>query len=262
MDLFYREYGNYSDDRPTLIFLHGLLGSSANWHSIARAVGDEYHILVPDLRNHGRSPHDSEVGYPALVADLEGFLDDQGLDSAVLIGHSMGGKTAMAYALEHPSMVGALVVVDIAPVRYDSRFTELFDVLSRLDLSMIESREAADRQLARFLSDLRLRQYLLQNLRVSGGRSEWRINIEALSRRLEDILTFPDVPKGTQYPGPALFLYGTESDYVQPASASVISGYFPYARLRPVNGAGHWVYSEQPEFFMNALTRFLGKEVL
>ena len=260
MKLHYREYGGYGEDRPTLLFLHGLLGSSSNWHSIARALENDYHILVPDLRNHGRSPHDPAVAYPELVADLEVFMDDQGLEDVVLVGHSMGGKAAMLYALEHPSMVRALVVVDIAPVRYHSRFDTVFDALDRLDLTTVPSREAADVALAGALPDSRLRSYLLQNLQRSGGRWYWRINVNALSRRLVDILDFPDVPDNTQYAGPALFLYGTESDYLQPASEPLIRSYFPHARLRPVAGAGHWVYAEQPGRFIDALKRFLSKE--
>lgn len=261
MRLHYREYGTYADGRPTLVFLHGLLGSSSNWHSIARAFEPDHHVLVPDLRNHGRSPHHPDVGYRALEEDLERFLDDQGLDRAVLVGHSMGGKAAMVFALEQPDTVTALVVVDIAPVVYHSRLDELFDLLLAVDLSVVDSRETADRLLARSLDDRRLRNYLLQNLQVSEGRWTWRFNVEALARGLGEVLAFPVRSRGAQYPGPALFLYGTGSDYVQPAFEPAIRAFFPYARLRPVAGAGHWVYAEQPGVFVDALRRFLSREL-
>lgn len=261
MKLFYREYGSYSEERPTLLFLHGLLGSSSNWHSIARSLENDYHILVPDLRNHGRSPHAPAVGYPELVGDLEALVDDQGLEDVVLIGHSMGGKAAMLYALGHPAAVSALVVVDIAPVAYPSRFDAVFEALNGLDLPAISGREAADRALAGAIADTRLRHYLLQNLQLKDGRWEWRINVKALAERLGDILSFPDVPGTVQYAGPVLFLYGTESDYLQPGFEAAIRAHFPLARLRPVTGAGHWVYAEQPRRFVDALRRFLSKEV-
>lgn len=138
MKLYYREYGTYSDQRPTLILLHGLLGSSSNWHGIARQLEAGHHIIVPDLRNHGRSPHADDVGYPAHVADLLELLDEHGLDSVQLVGHSMGGKVAMQLALEQPQRVSALAVVDIAPVTYPNRFQTIYSAMTSLDLLLTD----------------------------------------------------------------------------------------------------------------------------
>ncbi|HHH39428.1 MAG TPA: alpha/beta fold hydrolase [Sedimenticola sp.] len=255
MKLHYREYGHYTGERPTLLLLHGLLGSSSNWHSIARRLEGAHHILVPDLRNHGRSPHAQRMDYPSLAGDLRELIDDQGLDTVIPVGHSMGGKVAMWLALFHPALVQALVVVDIAPVRYPNRFAPVYQALEGVDLTRVQNRREADRALARWLPEEGLRQYLLQSLVKGGSGWYWRFNLQALSEGMEAILDFPGEER--VYPGPCLFIYGTASDYVTTDTQPAIRRQFPLARLRPVAGAGHWLYTEQPEAFLSALSRFL-----
>jgi esterase len=257
MTLHYREYGVYQEGRESLILLHGFLGSSSNWHGIARKLAGDRHLIVPDLRNHGRSFHDDGVGYPALAGDLADLMDEQGLDSAVFIGHSMGGKAAMWLALERPELVSSLVVVDIAPVSYPNRFGLILDTLNELELEHLESRAQADRLLAGGLNDPGLRQYLLQNLHLADGRWAWRINLPALSAGINAIVGFSPAADTSQYLGPTLFLYGGLSDYVLPEYRGRIESLFPYARMRSVPGAGHWVYSENPQGFLDALLPFL-----
>lgn len=256
MTLNLREYGGRDGALAPIVLLHGLFGSSANWHGIARSLAPERRVLVPDLRNHGRSPHHPRMTYPAMVADLLALLDAQGIAEAVLVGHSMGGKAAMWLALEAPHRVQALVVADIAPVSYPTRFEGLLQALAGLDLTAIADRREADARLASSLPDAALRGYLLQGLGREGARWHWRTNLSALHSGMEDILGFPD-PAGRQYAGPTLFLYGTESDYVTGAHLSIIRRLFPLARLRPLPGAGHWLYAEQPETFLAALRGFL-----
>ncbi|MET0117609.1 MAG: alpha/beta fold hydrolase [Sedimenticola sp.] len=262
MKLNYREYGTYREDRPSLVLLHGLLGSSSNWHSIARALEPDYHLIVPDLRNHGSSPHDPEGGYPALAEDVAALIDDHGLESVILIGHSMGGKAAMWLSLQQPELVDGLVVVDVSPVRYPNRFGTIFDALCSLDLESLQDRNQADGELARLLEPKALRNYLLQNLVQEKGRWRWRVNLDAIGRNLERIIGFPDVSDSSQYLGPVQFLYGGNSDYVLPEHEKIIRDAFPFARLRSIAGAGHWVYSEKPEQFLQALQGFLQKELL
>jgi esterase len=257
MSLHYREYGSYSDQRPTLLLIHGLLGSSANWHSIARALSDDYHIIVPDLRNHGRSPHSPEVSYLSLAGDLHDLIDEHGLDSVVLVGHSMGGKAAMLFSLIHPDMVEGMVAVDVSPVSYPNRFNSIFSALNEIPVETLLDREQAEEMLATQLEERGLRQYLLQNLMLENGVWTWRANLGALEAGIGQIVGFPNVEKDSQYLGPALFLYGANSDYVAPEYQTTIQTLFPYARLRSVAGAGHWVYAEQPEAFLAALKAFL-----
>ena len=143
MDLFYREYGS-PGERPPLVFLHGLFGSSANWRGIARRFESDHHVVVPDLRNHGRSPHSDEVSYVAQVADVVSLLDRLGIAAGVLVGHSMGGKVAMQLALSRPDRVAGLVCVDIAPVDYPlDRFGPVFEGLAAVNPETLESRRQA-----------------------------------------------------------------------------------------------------------------------
>jgi esterase len=257
LPLVYREYGQPHDGQPPVLLLHGLLGSSANWHSIARRLAGDYRVLVPDLRNHGRSPQAAEMGYPVMATDLATLLERAGLTSAVCVGHSMGAKVAMWLALTQPEKVARLVAVDMAPTRNPNRFEAVLRALAAVDLATLGSREDADRRLARWLEEPRLRQYLLQNLALEQGRWRWRVNLSALERGIEPLLDFPPVPAGSQFLGPSLFIYGSESDYVTPEAYGTILHWFPYARLRPITGAGHWVYAEQLEPFLMALRPFL-----
>lgn len=257
MKLYFREYGSYQDQRHSLIFLHGLLGSSSNWHSIARRLEDRFHILVPDLRNHGRSPHSDRMNYPTMAEDLAELIDDHGLDSAHLIGHSMGGKVAMLLALDQPRLVSGLVVVDIAPVDYPNRFAEIFAALQEIDTAKLQNHEQANRQLAQAITEPSLRQYLLQNLQRQGASWYWRNNLEVLRREIDSLTSFPDLHAHSSYAGPVLFIYGAASDYLQPEHQPRIRTIFPHARFRRIAGAGHWVYAEQPDAFFAALNSFL-----
>lgn len=256
MKLYFREYGSYSDQRPTLIFLHGLLGSSSNWHSVARKLEARFHIVVPDLRNHGRSPHIESMDYPAMGHDLMRFIDDQGLDSSLLVGHSMGGKVAMWLALAQPELVSGLVVVDIAPVNYPNRFQSIFAALCRIDTKNLESRAQADRMLAPDIGEPGLRQFLLQNLERRDGVWRWRNNLAVLSREIDTIAGFPGLLQRNSYPGPVLFIRGGASDYLKAEFQPRIRSLFPRARFRVIADAGHWVYAEQPEAFCVALNSF------
>ncbi len=259
MKLQVREFGDYTGERPTLILLHGLFGSSANWHSIARTLAASEHLLVPDLRNHGRSPHHPAMDYPSMGVDLLQLIDEHGFDSVRLLGHSMGGKLAMWLAQTHPERVAGLVVVDIAPVVYQHRFDSIFGALNRLDLAHLADRQQAHEHLQSSLPDAALRHYLLQNLLKDDGRWRWRMNLQGLEAAIADILDYP-LPAGAhEYPGPALFVYGGQSDYVRAAQQKRILQLFPQGRLRAIPDAGHWVYAEQPQAFLSALAPFLAR---
>ncbi len=257
VDLWFREYGERTAARPPMLLLHGLFGSSANWHTIARQLETEYRVIVPDLRNHGRSPHADAMTYPDMAADVVALLRRLDSDRAILLGHSMGAKVAMWIALRQPAMVERLVAVDMAPVSYPDRFGAVFAALDAVDPNRIGGRSEADRVLAQFLDDSRARQYLLQSLVLRSGRWVWRMNLAALRSALRSLLDYPELASGIQFPGPALFVYGADSPYVTAAEQAAIRQHFPLARLRAVAGAGHWVYADQPQAFLAALWRFL-----
>ena len=255
VNLYYREYGD--PDQPALIMLHGLLGSLVNWHSIARKLSGEWRLVVPDLRNHGRSPHASEMNYPAMAADVIRLMDTLNLERAVLLGHSMGGKVAMQLALREAGRVSALVSADIAPVDYPPRFEPVLEALLKLPLDQLESRSHADTLLAMYLEEKTLRDYLLQNLQRDGDRWRWRNNLPVLYDNMKEISGFPRSEPAVLYTGPSLFLYGAESNYVKPEYHPLILDYFPMAQIRGIENAGHWLYAEQPSQFLEILQSFL-----
>jgi len=256
MKLHYRQFGEGHAGTP-LLLLHGLLGSLVNWQRIARALEERHRVIVPDLRNHGRSPHDPDVSYPAMAGDLLELMDDLGEEQVIPVGHSMGGKTAMWLALEHPRRVERLVVVDIAPVTYaGGRLEPLLDALLALPLGRIQRRADADALLKAAIPDGAVRAYLLQNLVHTEAGWRWRTNLRALRDGLDLIGGFPPVPPGGHYPGATLFIHGRRSDYLRPEHRPVMERLFPRLELAPLD-AGHWVYAERPEAFMERLERFL-----
>jgi esterase len=255
--LYLREYATSSADGPPILLLHGLLGSCANWHGIARRLAEGHRVLVPDLRGHGRSPAGGGISYPAMAADLIHLLDTHGILRTTVIGHSMGGKVAMWLALTAPERVSALGVVDMAPVAYPERLASLLAALRALPLDQVADRRGADALLTPAVPDPGVRGYLLQNLEHGDGGWRWRIDLAALDAAMGDLRGFPD-PGTAQFPGPTLFVYGTESDYVTGEHLARIQALFPLARLRPVAGAGHWVYADQPEGFLAAIAGILG----
>jgi esterase len=241
---------------PALIILHGLFGSLNNWQTLARrfAAGRAVHLL--DQRNHGRSPHDARHDYTLLGADLLEYMDQQGLRDATLLGHSMGGKVAMQAALAAPGRVDRLIVVDIAPRAYDPAHDDLMEALASLDLSSCATREEADARL--LVPDATVRQFLLTNLkRDDAGRLGWRMNLPALREQYPHLLRAVTGP--APYPGPALFVAGGTSAYIQPADEAGIRSLFPLARIVTIQGAGHWVHAERPEEFAREVEHFLAE---
>lgn len=258
MRLHYRTRGGLEGGKPPVLLLHGLLGSSSNWQPLAvRLAGQGIASIAPDLRNHGRSPHDPGMDYPLMTGDVLRLLDELELGQVVALGHSMGAKVGMWLALHYPDRVSRLISVDMAPQRSPNRFGPIFDGLLSLDLDRLDSRQGADEHLARSLDNPLLRQFLLQNLLRVGDHWRWRVNPRVLDSALEQILDFPLAKGLPPFQGQALFLHGGASDYVSSASIPVIQALFPYARLRAVPGAGHWVHAEQPEAFAAAVLRFL-----
>ena len=240
---------------PGVVLVHGLYGSGNNFRRHANWLAEHRRVLSPDLRNHGRSPHHRDMGYPAMAADLAALLDAEGLDQATLVGHSMGGKAAMALALTHPERVEGLVVVDIAPVAYDHDQAGILRAMDEVDLDQVASRGDADRQLREAVPEAGVRQFLLTNLERGDEGWRWRLPLGVLADALPDILDFPEL--GAPYTGPTLFLHGAASDYVTPRHHETIRRHFPEARIEGLEGVGHWVHAEAPEAFEAALRRFL-----
>ncbi len=243
---------------PALIILHGLFGSGTNWRSIARGLSDCREIFLPDARNHGASEHAEGMDYLTLAQDTVDFMDSRDLAAADIIGHSMGGKTAMHLALKHPCRVRSLLVVDIAPVASPGDHLPLMDALQALPLEQMQQRSDADRALAGTVSDAGLRAFLLQNLIIRSNSLRWRINTPAIRSAMADLIAFPQPAPGACYMGPVLFLRGGRSEYIQDVHKPLIRRYFPTARINTMAGAGHWPHAERPAAFITECRAFLG----
>jgi pimeloyl-ACP methyl ester carboxylesterase len=242
---------------PPVAILHGLFGSGRNWRSVAQHLAERHRVLTFDLRNHGASPWADGMSYGEMVEDLRASLRARGIERAALLGHSMGGKVAMLMALLHPREVDRLVVVDIAPAANPPNLLAYIRAMRALDLRGLTRRSEADLQLAEAAPDPAERAFLLQNLVIGQNAAHWRLNLEAIERDFPQIVGFPDLPAGTVYPGPALFVSGARSNYIQPKHEPLIQHLFPQARITRIEGAGHWVHAEQPQAFLQAITPFL-----
>jgi len=242
---------------PPLVILHGLFGSGRNWRSVAGLLAAHHRVFLVDQRNHGRSGHAPTMSYHDLARDVGAWMDDNALEHATVIGHSMGGKTAMTLARREPARVNALVVVDIAPVAYRHDHDALLGAMRGLDLDRISSRAAADSALAPAVPDPRLRAFLLHNLVRAGARLRWRINLDGIAASLSDLVGFPPPSASGTYSGPTLFVRGEQSDYLRDEHHAGIIARFPAARITTIPNAGHWVHAEQPARFVAAVERFL-----
>ena len=253
MQLHFEEYGQ----GPPLIILHGLFGSLDNWKPMSRKLGGHFHVFALDQRNHGRSPHSSEMNYPLMADDLAGFMQANGLSSGHVLGHSMGGKTAMQFALRYPACVDKLVVVDISPGAYPPLHRCILDALSSLDLASFQNRSQMDAALAPSIPESALRQFLLKNVvREPGGVFRWRINLPGICGNY-DRLGAALPADGASFDRPALFLRGEESDYLRDQDIALVRQLFLQAQLRAIPRAGHWVHVHAPEAFLRAVVEFL-----
>ncbi len=256
MELYYKSYG---DSGPPLLILHGLLGASGNWHTLSRTVFKEVaRVFTIDQRNHGRSPHAKPFDYPTLASDLHTFIERHDLRPAHLMGHSMGGKTAMQTALTHPEDVDRLVVVDMAPKGYDpqkSNLAGLLDVLGRIDPSAYDRRADVDAALQKAVPSRPIRQFLLKNLQHDGDGYRWQLNLDVIRENLDAI--FAPIDAKAIFEGPTLFVRGEHSDYVSEEDLPEIRNRFPEAELLTIPDAEHWVHADAPEEFAKGVVDFL-----
>ena len=257
MKLFFREFGT---GQP-VILLHGLFGQSDNWVTVGRRIADQFHVYIPDQRNHGQSPHTSIHSFPAMADDLAEFIEEHSIENPILIGHSMGGKVAMTYALENLGLVKKLVVIDISPRKYPERttHTQVISEMMRIDLENIATRTEVEKILDARISDSRVRMFILKNLYYKiHGKLAWRLNLEAINQSMD--LLFDGISSENQYTGPTLFIRGGKSDYVLDSDFPLIKSMFPEVIIKTISGATHWVHADAPEELCYLLSGFLGRE--
>lgn len=246
-----------------LLLLHGLFGSLENLGGVNQRLQDGWQIHGLDLRNHGRSPHTDTMDYPAMAADVVAYLDEQNIDRACLLGHSMGGKTAMQVALTYPERVERLIVADIAPVTYPPRHDAILEGMKGLDLSAVSTRTEADRALQAYVDIPEIRMFLLKNLvRVpEAEKSEnahsyrWRLNLPVIDAFYQNLV---DAPQGEgPFEGPVKFIKGADSAYIQTKHHDRIRTLFPAAVIEEIEGTGHWLHAEKPDEFARLCREFL-----
>ena len=269
MKLFYRVEGS----GIPFVIIHGLYGSSDNWLTVAKKLSSGYQVFMIDQRNHGRSPNSGDHSYEALKNDLAEFFEQHQIKKAVVMGHSMGGKTAMCFAADYPELIERLIVVDIAPKDYfllndQNQYyihNNILRAMLEIDFSKIETRKQIDDFLLEHIDSVQIVQFLLKNahLNKETHQFEWRLNVPVLYENLDEIIKgvnarwFDD--RLPIYNYPVLFIKGADSNYIVPEDYPSIYRIYPEAEIVEIPDAGHWLHAEQPQLFMETVWKFLGK---
>lgn len=259
MKLFFRKYGA----GPSMIIVHGLYGASDNWVKIAKILGAHFEVFLLDQRNHGRSPHHPVHTYSAMSNDLAEFMDHENIPAAILLGHSMGGKTVMSFATEHTKRTNGMIVIDIAPKSYvevqgQLSHRSIIEAMCQVDFEGIQKRTDVDKILAEEIPSVRVRQFLMKNLHRNKDQTfSWSLNLKALRNNLDHILGGPEgkmFEEGSQVTGfPALFIRGANSTYIQDEDKDLILRIFPFSDIITIPDAGHWLHVEQPNLLTKAI---------
>ena len=244
---------------PPLVLLHGLFGSARNWGAVQKALASDYRVVALDLRNHGASPHAPAMDYAAQAADIAETLAALGVERAVVLGHSMGGKAAMMLALTRPELVERLIIADIAPRPYAPALRAVVAALQALPLHAGLTRQEADQALRAAVPEAPIRSFLLQNLRFETAPPSWRIGLAEIAAAMPAIEDFAR-PPGARFDGPALAMAGALSPYIRAEDHAAFRALFPRIRFVSIPRAGHWLHAENPQGFSAALEEFLASD--
>ncbi|NNC50266.1 MAG: alpha/beta fold hydrolase [Flaviramulus sp.] len=251
-------YSNIVGEGPPLVILHGFLGNSDNWKTLGTKFSEQgFQVHLVDQRNHGRSAWSNDFNYEILAQDVKMYCDKYNLKDIILLGHSMGGKTAMLFATEYSDLVSKLLIADISPRFYPVHHDQILNGLSALDFDEIKSRGEADKVFSDYVSDFGTRQFLLKNLYwVEKGQLGLRINLEVLKNEVAEI--GEALPSYATYNGDTLFLRGDRSEYIGVGDERTIKNHFPKAKIETISNAGHWLHAENPDEFFKAVIEFIG----
>jgi esterase len=253
MKLYFRKYGS---GQP-MIILHGLFGQSDNWNTLAKKFGENgFEVYVADLRNHGLSPHSTQWDYKSMSEDVHELITDNNLKNVILCGHSMGGKTAMRYALDHCENLDKLIVADIAPKEYPVEPKEVIEALNAVDFSIIKTRKEAEDVLSKYITDFGTKQFLLKNIYwKDNGELGWRFNLKVITEKIMNVREAISSDKNCEVP--TLFIRGENSSYILDEDMNFIHDLFPRSMLETIGGAGHWVHAEKPNEFFECVMNFI-----
>ncbi|MBU2995159.1 alpha/beta fold hydrolase [Cellulophaga baltica] len=246
----------FGEGEPLLI-LHGFLGMSDNWKRLGNQYAEKNHqVHLIDQRNHGKSFHSKDFNYDFLVEDLKFYMNHYSISSAIILGHSMGGKTVMQFACTYPEMTKKLIVADIAPRYYPPHHHLIIDSLNKIDLGSLTKRSEADEFLANYITDFGTRQFLLKNLYwIEKGKLAFRMNLPVLSERMEEV--GENINPTDNYEGPTLFLKGDQSEYITKEDTPEIKRHFPKAEIKTIDNAGHWLHAQNPKQFFDFSYEFM-----
>jgi len=253
MKLRYKVFG---EGRPVII-LHGLFGMLDNWQQFAKRLAYRRRVYIPDLRNHGKSPHSDIFNYDVLSKDLIQFINENGIKSPSLIGHSMGGKLALSFSSKHQSIVDKVIVIDIGIKKYPPKHTTILKALGSLDLKTFNSRNQIDDALSEWIPALRVRQFLLKNITRDQNSYSWKMNISAITNNYLKIIDRINFPKTLN--NQVLFIKGSNSDYIIESDKKDILSYIPDAKFVTIPDCGHWVHAEQPDRLLDVIERELSR---
>lgn len=251
MELNFKEFG---EGQPVII-LHGFLGSLDNWQSIAKDLSANFKVYLIDLRNHGKSQHSAKHSYLLMSDDLKEFCVQQKIQNVCLVGHSMGGKTAMFFATQHPSLVDKLVVIDIGVKYYPPHHQDVLGALNSIDLTHVSSRQEVESHLMQHLKDNGVVQWLMKNLKREVNDFEWKFNLKDLTKEVDNI--GEALPENAEFTNATLFIRGGNSNYVLDEDIEGIMQHFPLVKMETIANAGHWVHAERPNEFGEVLQKFL-----
>lgn len=244
------------EGKPFLI-LHGYFGMGDNWKSLGNQFGENFEVHMIDQRNHGRSFHADEFDYELMVEDLYNYIQHHELEEIILLGHSMGGKTAMLFAVEYPELVDKLLIADISPRYYQPHHNEILKALNSVDFSIHTSRKLVEEQLSQYIPEVGVRQFLLKNVYWrEKGQLDFRFNLQSLTENNSEVGTA--LPSFTSFDGKTLFLAGGSSGYITEDEMPLIKAHFPNSEVVTIANAGHWLHAEKPKEFYNYVMRFMG----
>lgn len=267
MKLFYRKFG---EGQP-LIILHGLFGQSDNWNTLAKHFSEQaslpdrqgFEVYTVDQRNHGLSPHSDVWNYKVMSEDILELMNDLHLKNVILLGHSMGGKTAMQFAIDHPEYLNKLIVGDIAPKYYPMQHEGVMQGLQAVDFNVVKTRKEVEEVLSKYISDFGTKQFLLKNIFwVDDNEMAWRFNLNVIIHQIENVGQNVDhvgdaMPVDVVCEVPALFVRGEKSDYVLDEDMELIHQLFPKSILETIPDAGHWLHAEKPKEFFECVMKFI-----
>lgn len=239
------------------IILHGFLGMSDNWKTLGSQFAEEgFQVHMLDMRNHGKSFHSNDFSYEDMANDVKAYCEYHDLKDIILLGHSMGGKTAMLLATLYPELIEKLIIADIGPKFYPQHHQSILAGLNAVDFSKKPSRSEVEETVSKFISDFGTRQFLLKSLYWKEKEQlAFRFNLDVFNEKIEEI--GKALPESNKFEKTTLFLRGEKSDYVLDSDFETIRNHFPNVKIETISNAGHWLHAENPTEFYSKTMDFI-----